>query len=101
MSKKIEDLRKAADAARAAAAAKPDDQALAAAVTKADEELAAAEAAAKTAKGVKVRVIADHPDHAINDVPTLPADDAKAAVEAGWADDHPAAVAYAESLAKD
>lgn len=49
-------------------------------------------------KTKKVRVIADHPDYAINDVPELPEADADAAVKAGWADADPAAVAYAESL---
>lgn len=50
-------------------------------------------------KTKKVRVIAFHPDYAINAVPTLPEADADAAVAAGWADADPAAVAYAESLA--
>lgn len=54
---------------------------------------------AKPAGAVKVRVIADHADHKINDVVTMTADDAKTAVAAGWADADPAAVAYAESIA--
>lgn len=49
-------------------------------------------------KTTKVRVIADTADHRINDVLTLDAAAAKAAVAAGWADDDPAAVAYAEGL---
>lgn len=49
-------------------------------------------------KTKKVRVIAFHPDHAINDVPALPEADAATAVADGWADADPAAVAYAESL---
>lgn len=48
----------------------------------------------------KVRVIVDYGDHAINDVVTLSADEAKAAVAAGWADSHPDAVKYAEGLKK-
>jgi hypothetical protein len=51
-------------------------------------------------KTVKVRVIADQGDYVINDVLSLKADDAAAAVAAGWADDHPSAVKYAERLKK-
>lgn len=51
-------------------------------------------------KKVKVRVILDQGDHAIDDVLTLSAEEAKVAVAAGWADDHPEAVKYAESLGK-
>ena len=49
-------------------------------------------------KSTKVRVLSDQGDHKINDVLALPADEAKAAVTAGWADDNPAAVKYAEGL---
>lgn len=65
-----------------------------------DEEKAAAEKAAaeKAPKFTKARVIADHGDHKVNDVVKLDAADLKAAVAAGWADPHPSAVAYAESL---
>lgn len=51
-------------------------------------------------KKVKVRVILDQGEHTIDDVLTLSAEAAKVAVEAGWADDHPEAVKYAESLGK-
>lgn len=102
MSKKIDDLRAAATAARAAAAATPDDAELAQKAKDAEAALAEAEAAAAPkGKTKKVRVIADHPGHAINAVLTLPADEAGEAVAAGWADDSPAAVAYAESIAPD
>lgn len=49
-------------------------------------------------KSTKVRVLSDQGDHKINDVLALPADEAKAAVAAGWADDNLAAVKYAEGL---
>ncbi len=51
------------------------------------------------AAAVKVRVIADYSSFQINDVVTMNADEAAAAVADGWADDHPSAVAYAESIA--
>lgn len=47
---------------------------------------------------VKVRVIAEHGGHKINDVLTLSADEAQVAKDNGWGDPSPAAVAYAESL---
>lgn len=99
MSKKLDDLRKAAATARAAADASPSDQALADAATKAETELAEAEAAGKPKGSVKVRVLVDHRDYAVNEVAELTAEEAAAAVKEGWADDTPAAVAYAESLA--
>ena len=55
---------------------------------------------AAAAKGTKVRVLSDQGEHKVDDVITLPADEAKAAVAAGWADDHPSAVKYAEGLKK-
>lgn len=48
---------------------------------------------------VEVRVLHDHLGHSANAVAVLPAEDAAAAVAAGWADDSAAAVAYAKSLA--
>jgi hypothetical protein len=53
-----------------------------------------------TTKGTKVRVLSDQGEHKVDDVISLPADEAKAAVAAGWADDHPSAVKYAEGLKK-
>ena len=73
-----------------------------------DEQKAAAAAAeAKSAdakaakpKGRKVRVLTDTGTHKVNDAPFLSDEEADAAVAEGWADDHKAAVAYAEGLAK-
>lgn len=55
-----------------------------------------AEAEARTAAKRKVRVIAEHGGHKIDEVLALAPAAAKAAVEGGWADDHPDAVKYAE-----
>lgn len=46
----------------------------------------------------KLRVLAATGEHQPNDVITLSDAEAKAAVAAGWADDAPEAVKYAESL---
>lgn len=51
------------------------------------------------AANVEVRVLHDHLDHSANAVAVLSAEEAAAAVAAGWADDSDAAVAYAKSLA--
>jgi len=51
---------------------------------------------ASPADAVKVRVLLAHGAHLPNHVINLPADEVKAAVEEGWADDNPRAVAYAE-----
>ena len=64
------------------------------------DEKALAEAKAKAAPKTKVRVIVDQGRHKVNDVVSLAPDEAKAAVAAGWADDHPSAVKYAEGLKK-
>lgn len=48
------------------------------------------------AEKTKVRVLLDGDHGKINDVVALSADEAKAAVAAGWADATPAAVTYAE-----
>ena len=67
-----------------------------------EKKAAAAAAAAKAAaaadapEGRKVRVLVVTADYKINDTPILPDDEAVAAVAAGWADDSPAAVKYAE-----
>lgn len=52
------------------------------------------------AEKTKVRVLLDGEHGKINDVVTLDAAEAKSAVEAGWADATPAAVAYAEKIQK-
>lgn len=75
-------------------------EAKAAADKKAADDKAAADQAEAKGKKVKVRVIADHGEHAINDTPSLSPDEAKAAEAAGWADSAPAAVKYAEGLKK-
>lgn len=46
----------------------------------------------------KARVLVDHVEFRVNDI--VSGDDAAAGVAAGWADGDPAAVAYAEKLAK-
>jgi hypothetical protein len=74
-----------------------EEQQAAAAKRQADEKTAAA---AKTLAKVKVRVIVDQGDHSIDDVLSLSSHDAKAAVAAGWADDNPSAVKYAEGIKK-
>lgn len=51
-------------------------------------------------KKIKARVIAQHADHEIDDVITLTETEAKSAAAEGWADAHPDAVKYAESLGK-
>jgi hypothetical protein len=57
------------------------------------------EAAAEPAgPAVKVRILCAQGGWKPDDVAELPADEAAAAVAAGWADDHPEAVAFAESL---
>lgn len=61
---------------------------------------AKAAAEAKATKNAKVSVIVDQGGHKVNDVVSLAPDEAKAAVAAGWADDHPSAVKYAEGLKK-
>ena len=77
---------------------KTEEQKAAEAKAAADKKAADEKAAA--AKKTKVRVIIDHAEHRIDDVVALLPEDAAAAVAAGWADDHPAAVKYAESLTK-
>lgn len=54
-----------------------------------------AEATSKEPTTKKVRVLIAHGDHLPNHVLTLSIEDAAQAVEDGWADDNPAAVAYA------
>lgn len=94
---KIAQLRDAAEKAKIAAQADPANQELQTAAEAAQKALDDAEAAAQPqTKGVKVRVLVDHAGHKCDDVVTLSADEAKAAAEAGWADAHPSAVAFAE-----
>lgn len=92
----ISQLKKAATAARAAADADKENAELAKAADEADAALAEAEAA-KSAT-VEVRVLVDSGEYAVNTVAHLTPEAAAAAVAEGWADDHPAAVAYAKSL---
>lgn len=47
----------------------------------------------------KVRVLRDHGEYSCNQVVTLGADEASAAVDGGWGDVNPDAVTYAEALA--
>lgn len=73
---------------------------------KTPEEIAADEAAkvatdkaaAEKKTAVKVRIIGEHPDHAVNDVVKMAPEAVEAAEKAGWADSDKAAVAYAEGL---
>jgi hypothetical protein len=53
-----------------------------------------------TGEMTKVRVVAMGSNWPVNAVVKLSAAEAKAAVDGGWGDDDPAAVAYAESLAE-
>jgi hypothetical protein len=46
----------------------------------------------------EVRVIADHGEYKVNDVAAVPVEAVRGAVADGWADDSPAAVAYAKSI---
>lgn len=105
MAKIIEQLRAAATAAAEALAKDPENAELKASAETAAEALAAAEAEAEAAKEkaavktTEVRILVDHQDYRVNQVVKLPADEVAAAKDAGWADDHPAAVKYAKSLA--
>lgn len=77
-----------------------DEQAQTAATAAAAAEAAAAEAAAAKANGkkVKARVLLNCHLGEINDVVSLPADEAKLAEENGQIDTSKAAVAYAAGL---
>src|SRR3546814_593159 len=107
MAKTTEQLRAAATAAAEALAKDPENAELKAAAEAADKALADAEAEAEAAKAkakaavkpVEVRILVDHQDYQVNQVVKLPADELPAAKDAGWADDHPAAVKYAKTLA--
>lgn len=104
----IETLRAAAEAAKTALAAAPEDAALQDAAAAAEQALADAEReAAETtkpakAKGkvqpVKVRLLVAYDGHAPDTVLSLSPEDADALAAQGVADADPAAVAYAESL---
>lgn len=76
------------------------DEQKAAELKAAEAKAAGASDDAKATGKTKVRVLADHDDHKANDVLSLSAAEAKIAVAAGWADDNPAAVKYAEGLKK-
>lgn len=92
----ISQLKKAATAARAAADADKDNEELAKAAAAAEAALADAEAPKPDT--IEVRVLVDSGDYAVNTVADLTPEAAAAAVAEGWADDNPAAVAYAKSL---
>lgn len=98
----LADLQTAVTAAREALANEPENAALKAELEKAVAALAKEEEAlakAKDAGKVEVRVLVDHGGHAADSVTSLTADEAKAAVKAGWADDDKAAVAFAKKEA--
>lgn len=94
-------LKKAADEAAAALAADPENPELQAAADAAAKALADAQPPTETKeKLIELRVLLDHLGHKVDDVIKLPVAEAKAAVTAGWADDHKDAVAFAKAQAK-
>lgn len=100
--KTLKQLQAEAQAAADALAKDPENEELKASSETAAAALAEAEAnapASPAAKGVEVRVLVDHLGHRVNDVIKLPPEEVESAKAAGWADDAPAAVKYAKSLA--
>lgn len=101
--KTLAELQEAAASASEALAADPENkdlQAAAAAALAELEKFPALPPAAKAEKQVELRVLLDYLGHRVDDVIKLSSSEAKAAVEAGWADDNKKAVAFAKAEAK-
>lgn len=49
---------------------------------------------------IEARILLDQGDWRVNDVALLTASELKVGIAAGWADNHPDAIAYARSLAE-